>query len=200
MRTAAMQRLTGPARTYEKPPSLASSSCRRFLNDQDGRLVGVVIALPDHPQRPAAERNHVAGRPVRHRLLSADAAMPHTREAGRRRSDCPKCRPSAFPTGLLPAPPEASQPRFCVGNGFNLLSVLAERIPEARKMGRMAHDGRAPILDTRQGAGPRRSPRTKRAQAQSLRQLRVGHSAPLSDGSVLVETTETSTGRQSGEA
>jgi hypothetical protein len=39
---------------------LPSGSSGLILNDQHWRLVGVVVAFPDHTQGPMAERDHIA--------------------------------------------------------------------------------------------------------------------------------------------
>jgi hypothetical protein len=46
-----------------------SGSSGHVLNDQHGRLFGVVVSLPDHAWLPAPERDHVARSPVRYRAL-----------------------------------------------------------------------------------------------------------------------------------
>jgi len=38
-----------------------------IFNDQRRRLIGVVVSNANHEKRPAAERDGVAGPPVRHR-------------------------------------------------------------------------------------------------------------------------------------
>jgi len=43
-----------------RPVLLAGNSSIHVLHDQHRRLVGIVVSLPDHRQRPMVERNHMA--------------------------------------------------------------------------------------------------------------------------------------------
>jgi len=46
------------------PPTCVRDTPSRLLHDQDWRLVSIVVPLPDHSQRPMAERDRVAAAPV----------------------------------------------------------------------------------------------------------------------------------------
>jgi hypothetical protein len=67
-----------PTRTYDTSWRRARRSSGQVLNDQDGRLVGVIVANANDLERPfRPERDRVAGPPVHdHRVvITPDCAL-----------------------------------------------------------------------------------------------------------------------------
>ena len=85
--------------------STARRSSGHVLDDQDRRLLGVIVSNINDPQCPRAERDRVSRLPVRHRTSRSWAGAPR-RRGGAARTCRTRQRASSSPEGFDPRPRE----------------------------------------------------------------------------------------------